>query len=330
MTDFIYKIANGTAIYRGRVLNSVKYGTELVIGDFEKPNYHDMIFTIESLEDNNTITFSKEAQAPSNTFSYSTNKGTTWTSRSADTTWTINKGDTIMIKSGSLHWANFYQDIDIRAWKFNSTKEYKVYGNILSLLYSDDFRNKTTFRTYDWTFPELFQNSEHLVDASNLVLAATTLLQQCYAAMFQNCTSLTGAPELPATTLATYCYAEMFNGCTALTKAPSLEATTLSEGCYASMFWGCTSLETAPVLPATKLASYCYHYMFCECTSLKEITCYATNRSAEGCLDNWVLDVFSQAFIDGVWVRGDFYKKDTSWTATGDSQIPASWNQHNI
>ena len=34
--------------------------------------------------------------------------------------------------------------------------------------------------------------------------------------MFQGCTSLTQAPELPATTLASYCYYSMFSGCTSL------------------------------------------------------------------------------------------------------------------
>ena len=31
--------------------------------------------------------------------------------------------------------------------------------------------------------------------------------------MFNGCTSLTTAPELPATTLAKYCYSDMFNNC---------------------------------------------------------------------------------------------------------------------
>ena len=34
--------------------------------------------------------------------------------------------------------------------------------------------------------------------------------------MFQGCTSLISAPELPATTLADFCYYRMFNGCYAL------------------------------------------------------------------------------------------------------------------
>ena len=63
-----------------------------------------------------------------------------------------------------------------------------------------------------------------------------TLTEWCYFNLFQNCVSLTSAPELPATTLAPYCYANMFNGCTSLTTAPELPATTLANYCYGGMF----------------------------------------------------------------------------------------------
>ena len=44
--------------------------------------------------------------------------------------------------------------------------------------------------------------------------------------MFQGCTSLTTAPELPATTLATYCYYSMFQGCTSLNYIKAMFTTT--------------------------------------------------------------------------------------------------------
>ena len=91
----------------------------------------------------------------------------------------------------------------------------------------------------------------------------------CYQSMFQDCTLLTTAPELPATTLASNCYTQMFRGCTSLTTAPALPATTLESSCYDEMFQGCTSLTTAPELPATTLASGCYRSMFLKCTGLK-------------------------------------------------------------
>ena len=74
--------------------------------------------------------------------------------------------------------------------------------------------------------------------------------------MFEGCTSLTQAPELPATTLAEQCYYSMFEGCTSLTQAPELPATTLAEQCYERMFMFCTSLK----LSTTKTEEYTQEY----------------------------------------------------------------------
>ena len=93
--------------------------------------------------------------------------------------------------------------------------------------------------------------------------------KNCYRSMFDGCTNLTTAPELPATTLPEYCYSGMFNGCTSLTTAPELPATTLAGFCYQGMFYRCTSLTTAPALPATTLSDGCYFEMFSGCTKFK-------------------------------------------------------------
>ena len=50
--------------------------------------------------------------------------------------------------------------------------------------------------------------------------------------MFNNCSNLEKAPELPATKLTPYCYNDMFDGCIGLKEAPELPATELAEGCY--------------------------------------------------------------------------------------------------
>ncbi len=107
-------------------------------------------------------------------------------------------------------------------------------------------------------------------DVEHKMSIGGTGAKYCYY-MFNGCTSLTTAPELPATTLAIECYYGMFSGCTSLTAAPELPATTLASYCYASMFSGCTSLTTAPELPATTLASYCYARMFTNCLKVSEL-----------------------------------------------------------
>ena len=80
-------------------------------------------------------------------------------------------------------------------------------------------------------------NIQSLIDPT---MERTDVPENCYYHMFDGCTSLTSAPELPATTLDYGCYGSMFFGCTNLTQAPDLPATTLAFECYSGMFQGCT------------------------------------------------------------------------------------------
>ena len=175
-----------------------------------------------------------------------------------------------------------------------------VYGNILSLIYGDDFKDKTTLPPVGYNFAGMFNNDNNglkIINANNLILTPVTLKDGSYykmfynctslvtapiiqatvmssnscEMMFQGCTSLVTAPELPATTLVGRCYAYMFKGCTSLVNAPELPATNVKGMCYLEMFNGCTSLTTAPELPATTIDNYCYAYMFQGCTSLVNV-----------------------------------------------------------
>ena len=95
----------------------------------------------------------------------------------------------------------------------------------------------------------------------------------CY--LFNGCTVLTSAPELPATTLADHCYYYMFFNCTSLTSAPELKATTLADCCYESMFEACTKLSTVTMLaPGDKMseASDCYYGWLYEAGTDKTIS----------------------------------------------------------
>ena len=136
-------------------------------------------------------------------------------------------------------------------------------GDIRTL---QDWRNYNIVETNNARFCKLFNGCSVLTSAPEL--PATTLADYCYTGMFMGCTSLESAPVLSATTLADYCYSDMFSECTNLTAAPELPATTLASSCYTRMFQGCTSLTAAPKLPATKLEDDCYFEMFYGCTSL--------------------------------------------------------------
>lgn len=202
--------------------------------------------------------------------------------------------------------------------KISSDGNFNVEGNIMSLLYGDDFVGQTSLEGKNFAFYGLFSGCTTLQSAENLSLPATTLEYNCYNGMFASCTSLETAPDLLATTLANSCYENMFNGCTSLETAPSLPATTLEYNCYASMFWRCSSLTTAPSLPATTLADYCYQNMFWGCSSLSSITCLATDISAYICTNIWLY---------GVAASGTFTTPSTTNWGSGVSGIPNGWTR---
>ena len=191
-----------------------------------------------------------------------------------------------------------------------------IYGNIMSLIDSDDFSSNTQIPMAK-SFKNLFYNNTHIKNCSiELVLPATELEDSCYYEMFSGCTNLTIAPELPATTLTESCYYKMFYGCTnlaiapelpatnlanicyqymfyncsSLTVAPALPATTLTESCYYNMFYNCSSLTVAPDLPATNLAKSCYYYMFSGCTNLTTAPELPATTLTESCYYNMFSD----------------------------------------
>ena len=218
--------------------------------------------------------------------SYSTDGGQNWTTTQNGatnitvTTPTINAGEKVLWKGIGVSMATSNRVTS----QFSSTGNYKVSGNVMSLLYGDNFSSASSFSvgsTHNFTY--LFGDSIYLVMASDLILPATTLASSCYRGMFQGCTSLASAPALPATTLANYCYREMFNGCTSLVSAPALPATTLATYCYTLMFNGCTSLASAPALPATTLTNSCYYFMFSGCTSLASAPALPATTLAGNC-----------------------------------------------
>ena len=114
----------------------------------------------------------------------------------------------------------------------------------------------------------MFEDCISLTQAPEL--PALTMTGNCYEQMFDSCIVLTTAPELPATTMAYSCYGYMFKNCKALTQAPELKATTLDGASYLGMFENCTGLTTPPALPADTLGWACYAEMFKGCTGLTQ------------------------------------------------------------
>lgn len=189
----------------------------------------------------------------------------TWNDYTTGTEIKLNPKDRVYIKS------DYIKDTGYNPrFKFSGDGiRLRARGNIASLIYgtNDAYVNKYTL-TEEYCYFCMFNGCTSLTQAPEL--PATTLADGCYSSMFYDCTSLTQAPDLPAVTLVIRCYSSMFYGCTSLTQAPELPAMTLANGCYSLMFNGCTSLTQAPELPAMTLALNCYSGMFKGCTSLTQ------------------------------------------------------------
>ena len=207
----------------------------------------------------------------------------------------VSNSDNVYLKGVASCW---YEASEGCGLHIDSSANINVSGNIMSLLYGDDFKDKTTLQTAV-AFRQLFMNNTHLINVENLILPATTLGPYCYANMFCNCSSLETAPELPATILAYYC--------------------------YYSMFYGCTSLTTAPELPATDftdLTPYCYFYMFKGCSKLNYVKAmFITDQSLNTYLNHW---------LEGVSSTGIFVKSANATWTTEDANIPSGWTVETI
>lgn len=234
--------------------------------------YEQQYFTIEALE-SGTFTVS----GSSTTFQMSTDNGSTWNTA---TSVELNEGEKVLVKS-TLSKGKILGGV-------SSTGNFNAYGNTMSLVYGDGFKGKTDLTGYTWVFNNFFKNCLKLIDASNLILPATTLADYCYQGMFNNCIALVVAPELPALTMKTQCYKDMFFSCESLQAPPQLPATTLASACYSGMFRWCNFTDISDFeLPATTLAYGCYSDMFRQCKKLVNagLTMPALNLADNCCRD---------------------------------------------
>ena len=258
-------------------------------------------------KENGTFTFTPKNN---NVISYSTDNGETWTEGNSVT---VNSDDKVI-------WKGTMSSNSNGIGTFSATGNFDVQGNVMSLLYGDDYNGQTSLTGKNYTFYYLFSGNTKVINAENLSLPATTLASYCYCCMFEscrslttapsvlpaetltngcycymfsNCISLTTAPELPATTLADTCYQYMFQNCKSLITAPELPATTLASNCYGGMFNNCISLTATPELPATTLANYCYSSMFVGCTSLTTPPKLPATTLATFCYNNMFMDCTS-------------------------------------
>ena len=263
-----------------------------------------------ALSDGLSLTFtSSSSNANYNKLDYSLDDGETWvTLPSSNTAPTIDRGETILFRiNNTNNISNSYSYSTSSSSKngigyftdSGESKPYEVSGNILSLLYKNDAKGKTSFtkgtsdyHNYSCIFADLFKNCKGLQKAENLLLSVTTLTSACYRGMFQGCISLTHSPELPSTIISSQGYYEMFLGCSSLTNVKNIEGfkpggEIRTGGCW-NMFKDCTSLQGISNASINSNQVYtngttntvqtdCFRSMFQGCTSLTTVpSLYAT------------------------------------------------------
>ena len=229
--------------------------------------------TFLALEDG---TFSFSGKSGNTSIEYSLDNGSSWsTLTSGSSTPTVHQGEKILWK-GEL---TVYQESlgTQGVGNFGSTNKFDVKGNIMSILYGDNFVNQKSLSGKDYAFTYLFQSC-NIVNSKGLILPATTLSEECYAGLFQGCSFLETVPQLPAMSVPANCYRGMFATCTSLETVPTdlLPATNITGSyAYSSMFYNCTSLKNVPNLPMTNVNGGgwygAYYQMFEGCESLTEV-----------------------------------------------------------
>lgn len=182
-----------------------------------EPVYSAMPLTFEILT-GGTIVWKSTVTGLTKTIEYSLNGGewTTMVGNTAGTTVNVAAGDKIKFRGVE----NGYAQTDVggtlrRVRFYGSTCTFKLYGNILSLGYGDDFEVHTAAKnTGGYNYTGMFEGTR-VTDASNLILPKN-LYADDLKYLFVNCTLLTTSPTIEADATTTRCLQAMFSGCTSL------------------------------------------------------------------------------------------------------------------
>lgn len=169
-------------------------------------------------------------------------------------------------------------------------------GDIRTLL---DWDNYTTVNTENAMFIKLFENCSVLTSAPEL--PATSLAYNCYYCMFSGCTNLKTAPKLPAKTSRMYCYVGMFSGCTNL-KSAELSIEFLYLGCCSSMFYNCTNLSSVTMLAPSKAITL---------SGLSYLDYWLNNAGTDQSVQNRTLKVQDKAAYEALKANASYLP--TNW-----------------
>ncbi len=259
----LVKDSNGNNVSVAEVAAGASYSFTMPASNVNvTANFRYGPLTLEAIKANTMVTFKNNSVGP---ITYRVNGGEPQTIASDENSSIIlsNVGDKVCFYGDwpmSVPLSPIYRHI-------YCYKDCYVYGNIMSLVDSANFENKTTM-PFLCTFEHLFSGNENIKNKQgmDLLLPATKLLYSS-------------------------CYKEMFSGCTSLTKAPFLPATSLVRGCYNEMFYGCQKLASITCLARNISAEECTAYWITVKSTGKFTRLYGVNwsRGANGIPDGWTV-----------------------------------------
>ena len=195
----------------------------------------------------------------------------------------------------------------------NSTKHYKLAGNIMTLLDETGKLDKVP----DNCFNMAFYNNAYLDDISELELPADYVGIGGYASMFEGCSRIITIPKLPATHLNRVAYSSMFRNCTSLQKAAHIKSVVALRDTYSdyNSGWQIYSDGDGPL-----------NYMFNGCSSLSSVevdfeswltyTAFATGGGSK---------VMTVSWLDNVAASGQFICPYNLPITRDASHIPVGW-----
>ena len=258
-------------------------------GENPSIDYSKEYFTIVNTSEE-PLTIQLKQNTTAQTLNYKLSSSEDWLTSTA---LTVGVGEEVQLKgeytpNSSNGIGNFYV----------SGSTFNIKGNVMSLLYGDDFIDQKDLSGKDYAFYGLFYNCTTLVSANELILPATTLAKYCYGNMFNYCTNLVTAPELPATTLADYCYRSMFSGTNVLPDCSNIDFTSkevVASGGLKGLFSGTKVTDSnlehilpkndngKYCLPCTTLTDSCYSGMFQSCKNLVDAPALPATTLASSC-----------------------------------------------
>lgn len=192
-------------------------------GKKENPyaEYMEQYLTFEMLEAG-TVNLFVDRACTDKTVWYSIDNGETWvgtehvymTSSQNITTPSLNVGDKVLWKSISTD-GSFSKDYSA-VCRFSTTGNCNIYGNVLSLIYSDNFINQDSLVDGFQQLRANFKLCSKIISAENLVIPISVIKGYVCTEMFDSCTALEKGPVFISTDIQSQALYEIFEGCTSL------------------------------------------------------------------------------------------------------------------